>query len=273
MAVFLAACDETGTHDGRGNFYSGGYMAPTLDWVHHFTPAWEDRVLNREPRIPYLHMTSIRSKAWRAKHGISGVEAERRVDSACDVIASTGSLFLITARINEGLWRDRFKSFGIIRENTKQVAVDRMPPDLQSFFGFVTVALQYGVESGAEKVDFIIERKHRVTQVLLDMFEKLRGNYPELGEPEYAALMGKLVAGGKDHVPLQAADLACWHVQRQDQQMLDPIDYKRMRTIGSKFGQPFHMKDEWTERTAAGLEASKVPSPFTPKIKPTAKYL
>lgn len=267
MAVFLAASDETSTHDGRGNLFSGGFIAPTMDWTEHFTPAWEERVLNRVPRIPYLHMTSIRSRSWRAKYGLSGIEAERRVESAIDVIDSMGSLFLISARMNEGLWRDLYKHFGIVRENSRQVAVDRMPADMQSFFGFVTVALQYGVENDAEKVDFIVERKDGVTQVLSDMFERLRVNYPELGAPEYAAIMGELIPGGKERVPLQAADVACWHIQRQDQGTLDPIDYKRLDRIGSKFGQHFNMKDEWTKRMAANLERTKVPNPFHSKPK------
>jgi hypothetical protein len=92
MAVFLAAADESDGAFQRGPFLFGGFVAPTNDWIDWFVPAWEERVLNRHPAIPYLHMVDIRSARWREKNGLTWDDAEHRVDEATRIIGSMGSL-------------------------------------------------------------------------------------------------------------------------------------------------------------------------------------
>jgi len=47
MSLFTAFGDESDGGDQTGPFVFGGFVAPTRDWVDYFTPAWEERVLNR----------------------------------------------------------------------------------------------------------------------------------------------------------------------------------------------------------------------------------
>ena len=70
MAVFLASCDESAGKTKRDQFYFGGFIGPEEDWSRFLAPAWQERVLDGPPVIPYLHMTDIRSNQWRRGHGI-----------------------------------------------------------------------------------------------------------------------------------------------------------------------------------------------------------
>ena len=41
-------------------FWHGGWVAPGKDWVPYFAPARQERVLDAEPSIPFLHTTDMR---------------------------------------------------------------------------------------------------------------------------------------------------------------------------------------------------------------------
>jgi len=82
VAVIISASDET----YRGSFCHAGLVAPLKYWDGIFAQQWDKRVLAGAPRIPYLHMTEIRSAPWRKENNTSDEEAERRVSEAVDVI-------------------------------------------------------------------------------------------------------------------------------------------------------------------------------------------
>lgn len=211
MALFLAAADET---EASGTWLHAGFVAPVSDWIDWFAPAWEERVLQGPPPIPHLHMVDIRSEAWRSDHGISLSAAERRVDEATRIINSLGTLFLVSSTVDAKHFRDRMRSKKIIRPTT-QPAVYRFDPDYMSYLGFTFGVLHYvhSTHPEAEKVDFMFERKQDVTRRLEDFHSTLPAALQNLGEGHLGRLLGDLIPGGKDRVPLQAADLACWHIQ------------------------------------------------------------
>ena len=76
MSLFTAFGDESDGGDQTGPFVFGGFVAPTRDWVDYFTPAWEERVLNRAPSIGSFHMTEIRNQRWQLKNGLTQGDAE-----------------------------------------------------------------------------------------------------------------------------------------------------------------------------------------------------
>ena len=82
MAVFVSASDEHSGSNGRGPFLFAGYVGPERDWSKFLVPAWQERVLDGPPRIPYLHMTEIRSNEFRNTVGITRPAANARVDEA-----------------------------------------------------------------------------------------------------------------------------------------------------------------------------------------------
>ena len=100
MAVFVAASDESGGSTHLSDFQCTGWLAPENDWLRFFGPAWQEHVLDGPPKIPYLHVTEMRSRAWREKHGLTRRDAENRLDEAAGVIASTGSLYPLTVKIS-----------------------------------------------------------------------------------------------------------------------------------------------------------------------------
>src|ERR1700686_3067758 len=73
MAVFVAYSDESGSGDARGQFLVGGYVASEQDWPY-VAGAWQERVLDGPPRIPYLHMRECRNADWRQEVGVSYTE-------------------------------------------------------------------------------------------------------------------------------------------------------------------------------------------------------
>src|SRR5262252_1267158 len=93
---------------GRGPFLFAGYVGPERDWSKFLVPAWQERVLDGPPRIPYLHMTEIRSNEFRNTVGITRPAANARVDEAVDVIDTMGSLYPIAVQVDGSHFRDAF---------------------------------------------------------------------------------------------------------------------------------------------------------------------
>lgn len=110
MAVFVSGSDETTGSDGRGLVSYMGYLAPESDWTSYFAPAWDGRVLAGPPRIPYLHMTEIRSPKWRTEYGLSRYAADCRVDAAVKVIDQMGSLYPVSSTVDGTAFRQLVKA-------------------------------------------------------------------------------------------------------------------------------------------------------------------
>ena len=120
MAVFVSASDEYSGSDGRGLFLWAGYVGPQEDWWRFFVPAWQQRVLDGPPKIPYLHMTEIRSKAFRDQWGLSRLAADERVDEAVAVIEAMGSFYPIAIEVDGGHIKNAFVESKVVRSKAKQ---------------------------------------------------------------------------------------------------------------------------------------------------------
>jgi len=99
MAVFVAASDETTRATHRDPFMRAGFFAPLEDWPL-LAEQWDKRVLAGPPRIPYRHMTEIRSPKFLNKHDLSETDAGRRVDEAFRVIADWPGLTPVGMTVN-----------------------------------------------------------------------------------------------------------------------------------------------------------------------------
>ena len=85
--------------------------------------------------------------------------------------------------------------------------------------------------------------------------ESLRGSAPELsaefhshlgihlrdvGRPSLASLVGQLVPAGKERIPLQAADLLCWHTARaRHPETMNAADFRRYATLAHRQGHKY----------------------------------
>lgn len=232
MAVFVAAGDESDGAKQEGYFLYGGFVAPIRDWIDWFAPAWEERVLYVEPRIPYLHMVEIRSESWRNRYGLTETQAERRVDEAARVIRSMGSLQLLTTWIDGGHFRSVFKGARIARKGP-QAGAYSFDPDYVGFLGFAYNAIEYVAEHypDAEKVDFVVERKKKVSHYVPNYLAMLKEFMEKEGRVDLVNLIGEVTPGEKERVPLQAADMAMWHIRRSRSRESDSQDERRLNVM------------------------------------------
>jgi hypothetical protein len=236
MAVFLAASDETSDGNALSMYHYAGWIAPEPDWSFYFTPAWQERVLEGPPRIPYLHMTEIRSKAWRKRWGISEAEADERLDEAARVIDHMGSLYPLMITIEGSV-------FIPLHKENKMIGVSGgkkdFQPDFLAFVAYVYAVLAYvnTKHPNAEKVDFLVENNSEISKEIHSLYENMPNALTHVRAPQLIPLLGEFLPAGKDRIPVQAADYLCWHSRRADSNTLDDIrDARRFGTIASRKG-------------------------------------
>ncbi len=242
MAVFVSASDEGSGANHLCQFEVTGWLAPEEDWYHFFAPAWQFRVLDGPPRIPYLHVTEIRSKKFRAKYGLTELQADDRLDAAASVIGALGSLYPVRIALDGGLFRQVFASHKLLAVSG---GVKRYEPDYYAFNAYA-YAYAYAVlarvkinHPEAEKVDFIVENKAGITKHLSDFYDSMPNALRHIGREDLIPLVGEFIPGSKDRVPLQAADFLCWHTQRADAHNLTLQDWRRWVPMANKKGFSF----------------------------------
>src|SRR6266403_1453566 len=233
MAVFVAASDET--NSANGLYHYAGWLASESDWTRFFAPAWQERVLDGPPQIPYLHMTEMRSRAWREQWGITQADVDERLDEAARVIDQMGSLYPFKLTIDTSIFRPLYKRHKML---VASGAVKNYKPD---FLGFVSYAFAVLTQvhfkyPEAEKVDFLVENNSEITKQIHELYETMPASLKQIGKPELVPLVGEFLPGRKDRVPLQAADYLCCHNQRSDAQMLDDRDSRRWNTLACRKG-------------------------------------
>ena len=236
MAVFTAFSDESGVEDLRGKFLVGGYAASEMDWPF-FARAWQERVLDGPPPIPYLHMKEIRRESFRAKHNLTPRDAEDRVDEAIRLIRSTGGLVavastMLRADLEDGLHRK-------VREHGVRPRIGIDEPDYFCYLAYALYVLKevQHLYPEARRIDFVVSKKNKITNHVKEFHDVLR----ELIGPPLDSLVGELIPGSmEDRLPLQAADVLCWHLQRHYAAQVtgkpDRIDEHRLKLLGETQG-------------------------------------
>jgi hypothetical protein len=239
MAVFTSFSDESTGQTERDNFIYAGWIGPEDDWARFFTPAWDERVLAGPPRIPYLHMTEIRSREWREANGLTEADAENRIDQACVILDQLSNLQPIRIVVDAGDFRDEFRNTRVVQSTRKQFASSEFEPDYICFLGYTWAALKYLAEHHPEvaKLDFVVERKNKVTNYIQDFHAQLPDALAALESPQLGRLVGELCPGGKDRLPLHAADLLSWHCARREKlETMSRQDKLRYKTIAFNKG-------------------------------------
>jgi hypothetical protein len=251
LAVFVSHSDESGVKDPRGAFLVGGYVDSELAWPG-FAKAWRERVLDGPPEIPYLHMNEIMNSGWRTKHGISLFDAENRIEEAVSVIACTGSLMATLGLLERGDLEDTVQ-----RKLKEQRGMHRLPigldePDYLCFLVYseFTIAQVYRRHPNTDKVNFVVSLKQKVTHHIKEFHEELK----TLMEPPLKNLVGELLPARMEAIlPLQAADVFCWHVQRSLSGALDRTSDRRLKILGETIGYPYLYEKEELDRIADGI--------------------
>jgi hypothetical protein len=212
LAVFVAYSDESGVADPLGEFLVAGYVAEEREWPWVVT-AWQDRVLNGPPLLPFLHMREIRDEEWRDKHGISFNDSENRISEAVRVLYSMGAMSAIASVIKrvdlQEVIHSKFK-----RKRDIPVGLDE--PDYFCFLAYASFVLAevYKRHPDVKKINFMVSKKNGVTEHYRDFADTMK-RYFDQYQPELSALVGDLIpVSMEEFLPLQAADVLCWHLQR-----------------------------------------------------------
>ena len=241
------------TQNWQGDFTVGGFVGPEHDWKRHFEPAWDERVLDGKVRIPYFHMTDIRSFGWRTANGITGVDAESRTDEAINVIRSMGSIYPLSS----GMKISEFKS--IFADPLIKLGGGRWEivkdPDYLCFIAFATLAVRYAHEMlpDCTRVDFLVEHSQKSTENVKGFHHHLVSTFKPI--PYASRLLGGISSGNKTSIPLQAADVLCWYVQRKEANNLKGIDERRFWKLVKHHGYSHATTKPFLIQLSAHLQA------------------
>jgi hypothetical protein len=258
MAIFVSGSDETSGKTQRDNFVFAGWVAPEEEWSRFFAPAWQERVLDGPPAIPYLHMTDIRSPRWREEYRISQLDADDRIDEAFRLIDTMQSLYPVGIMVDAGHVRDRFAKTRVTALRLKAKA-RAFEPDFVCFLAYSWIVLNYLDQHHpeAEKVDFVVEKNGATTKHIQDFHSALAQSLEALGNPSLARFVGDIIPGEKGRIPLQAADLLCWHTARsRHPETMDLADRRRYATIAHRKGTYEQISNEQVFRMAETLGVS-----------------
>jgi hypothetical protein len=263
LSLYLAFSDEAGIADNGGEFLVAGYVAHETEWPW-ITRAWQERVLDGPPKIPYLHMTEIRSRGWREKNSISYNESEERVAEAVRVLQSSGPLVAVASVMKRSDLHEAIHTRYVSRKKVPK-GVDE--PDYACFLKFVGLMLiqVHDRYRDARRVDFIVSRKETVAKGLGDMIETTK-LYLADAHPEIASLLGELIPASMEaELPLQAADVLCWHLQRYYTGTFDRTDENRMwMLLKERDGELRTWTKEELETVGKGLEHLADPKNLVP---------
>lgn len=270
MAVFISASDENSGSDGCGRFLFAGWIGPERDWSDFFVPAWQERVLDGPPQIPYLHMTEIRSNEFREIWKISTREADDRVKAAISVLDTMGSFYPLVVELDGGHVKEIFAESKVSRLNAKQFEAKPFEPDYLCFLAYAYGILGYvhDVHPSVEKVDFIVEQKGYITRYINEFHANLGSALAAIDCEYLSPLVGALSVGDKERIPCQAADVLCWHIarfnkwvddgQHQDLPYADIVDLRRYWKLRNRHGKLITLDNKVLSEMAAAILSHEI---------------
>lgn len=233
VAIYTAYSDESGSSDdGKSLFLMGGYIASAEYWPHT-VDAWKERVLDSPPAIPNLHMSEVGREKFRAKYGITSTQARQKVDTAIDILTSSGGLLGFFSVMKVPLlddFRDDLRADGL------KPNFGVKEPDYLCYlaYAFHLLAYVYVEFIDVEKVDFVVAIKQKVTNHILKFHESLRATVAVL-RPELLPFVGRVIPEfAKDSPGLQMADLLCWNLRKTYETGVMERDLCRLQTRGAR---------------------------------------
>ena len=124
-------------------------------------------------------------------------------------------------------------------------AKNKFVPDYLAFMSYAYAAILYCQQfrPDAEKVDFIVERNGDLTDHIKEFYAGMAIACEANDHPELISMLGSLTPADKDRVPLQAADVLCWHTQRHEKGTLDAKATEQYADIARRLGVRFEYSD------------------------------
>ena len=247
MAVFIAHSDESAAQNEKRTYFVGGFALSEED-LPGFANAWRERVLDGPPYIPYLHMRQIRDPRWRQEHGLTWLQAQGRIDEAVRIIVSLGRRCAVISRIQRVDLEEVMHT--ACRERGIDPVVGLDEPDYFCFVAYARVILEFIHRKFREatKVNFIVSATSAKIEKHL---QAIHGDMKQMTEPNVAQLLGEFEPiTMKDCLPLQAADVLCWHFQRYYRsERMERIDETRLALLGESIGH----NHDWSREDLEGM--------------------
>ncbi len=248
MSVFVVFLDEVAVDDTRGTFLVAGYVAQEVEW-RDVAAAWQERVLDGPPKLPYLRMNDIRNRMWQARFGITPAKSERRVDEAVRVVGSAGGLLGLISEIKRSDVEDAVHAvFG------SNIPDEFKNPDYTCYVAYFTLVVRHirARFPEAEKINFVVSEKEKITHWVGRFHEAVKC----IVDTEMVDMVGEFIpASMKGERPLQWAALLCWHLERHHSYRLDVADHNRLSVLLDRCDH----KHEWSrpdlERLAEKIKA------------------
>jgi hypothetical protein len=251
VAIYTAYSDEAGIGDPAGEFLVCGYLGAESVWRDVET-AWRERVLEGPPAIPQLHMTDIRSWRWRERYRILYYDSDNRVAEAVRVIHSTGGLDAVASVIKRSVLHEVFPKQPASK---KKSAIGLDIPDYLCYLVYILLVLNRTrkLHPDATRVNFVFAEKEQTKNGMKLISEATR-LFLGTEDPEVAELCGDFRSGNPEsEIPLQVADLICWHLQCNYRGGFPRTDENRMWCLLKERDGDLH---EWSKE---GLEEFAAP--------------
>lgn len=169
----------------NGIFFIAGLIAKESDWPD-FSSRWASEILESDPCIPYLYMTSIRSPKWRSKHGITKEQAGKKVRLALKIITESqfAEPYIATTTFSAYVQ-------GLINDiSNRKPAVERIVFNIYLSRKRYT-DLHIKTEFHEQLIEYMQNENHKLSKLIGDV----------------------VLISMEDHMPLQAADILYWHLQ------------------------------------------------------------
>jgi hypothetical protein len=175
-------------------------------------------------------------------------------------------IYLIAVSVDAAMFKEELgDAYKRLAAQYKEIRTAHMKalleqPDYQVLLGYMIYALYWlhGREPEARKLDFVIERKKKLSHWFEQSHDDLPGALVEWGKPELVRLVGVLEDVKKEDQrrPVEAADLLSWYRQRADANLIQDgtPDLERVRRLFELPGNGFTVPRE----QMAGLFASMV---------------
>jgi len=177
MAVFVAFSDESECFGPNSEVFLGGYIAREDDWPW-FARAWQERVLDGPPALPFLHMREINDPEWREKYGVKDLDVYGRIREASRVVRSFGNLAAVAGGIRRADLIEAFQQDRYRKRRHVPVGIDE--PDYLAFlvYAYSTIHVVHRKWPEAQKVDFVAANAPHRCGICIDAGRSERSSLP-----------------------------------------------------------------------------------------------
>ena len=202
VAVLQAYFDDTVRgRNGERMLFLAGYVNFAEKWIS-FSNEWKS-VLADSPRISHLHMAEAAARRGEFER-ISPPERDAKIWRLSEVIKRSAP-WSFHASID---WAEHVKLFGQSPPHGYRT------PYLNCYIGIVVGLAKHHRDLGLSMpTDLVFDESDVVSRPAILLYDTLKESLPE----DIRKMMGGTPAfkSDKDILPLQAADMLAWHIQRQ----------------------------------------------------------